>query len=202
MPASPPRSPAGWYDDAAARPPARKPKWLLIGGAALLGVILIAGVANAAGGRDWPDKANSAVEGQPTAEPVQVPTPTPTVEPTTMPPPTPAAVDAALFAPMARNDLDDFGKDLDDMVLALDEGGFFRLLTNSAELSINLGQLQAETAPTSIADEWAAQLTALAGSIDAMDAAISDGRNDDVRSAIDVAHGQVAGLRALTERVG
>lgn len=237
MPASPPNSPAGWYDDAndaavkrywdgaawtahtaprdatpveaASRIPAKKPKWLLIGGAALLGVIFISSVANAIGGGDSPDGANSVVEKQPTAEPQPVGTPAPTVEPTTLPAPTvaqpsapPAVEDVALFASTASGDLDDFVKDLDDMVLTLDEGGFFRLLSNSVELSFNLGQLQAEPAPASIAGEWTAQLAALEGSIDLMDAAISDERNDDLRSTIEVARGQVDGLRALTESIG
>lgn len=186
----------------------KKPKWWLIGGAAVVGLIIISNVANAAaGGGDSSDKASSVVTGEPTAEPQPSVTPTPTATPVvvepapTAAPPVPA-VDAAVFAQSARGDLLDFAKDLDDMDLALDEGGFFRLMTNSVELSFNLGQMQASTAPTSIATAWEAQLSALEGSIDTMDAEIAEERNDDLRATIALARAQVAGLQALTEKVG
>ncbi len=81
----------------------------------------------------------------------------------------------------SRGDLIDFGKDLDDMIVTLDEGGVWRLLSNSVELSFNLAQLEARDAPPSIAAEWATQLTVLEDQITRMDAAISEEGYDDVR---------------------
>lgn len=122
-------------------------------------------------------------------------------EPTEAAPPDAGAGDPG-FVQNSRNDLVDVGKDLDDMIVTLDEGGFWRLLSNSVELSFNYGQLSARTAPATIAEEWAAQLAVLEGQLTKIDDAIADERNDDLRAAIAEAQTQLVVLNGVLDKAG
>jgi|GEM_PF-824727 len=111
------------------------------------------------------------------------------------------AIDRARFVRLSGNDLDDIDKDLDDMIVTLDEAGFWRLLTNSIELSFNHAQLTTRDAPAEIADPWKAGLATLEETIAEMDDAITDERNDDLRALIDDARGDVQSRRDLLAAV-
>ncbi len=108
-------------------------------------------------------------------------------------------VDTASFVAASRGDLADFEKDLDDMIVTIDEGGFWRLLSNSVELSFNYGQLSGREAPAPIAAEWKTQLDALDDRITAIDDAITDDRTDDLRAEIEAARAQLDVLRGVLD---
>ncbi|MFC0681821.1 DUF2510 domain-containing protein [Lysobacter korlensis] len=105
------------------------------------------------------------------------------------------------FAYNAHGHLGDMEKDLDDLVVTLDENGFWRLLTNSVELSFNLGQLQALDVPAEVSENWSAQL----GDIDAGITAISDlvaaERYADVYGAIDTLRAHVTAAHEIASSV-
>ena len=107
------------------------------------------------------------------------------------------AIDPARFVRLSGNDLDDIDKDLDDMIVTLDEAGFWRLLTNSIELTFNHSQLAARDAPAEIAEQWKAGLAAFDATITEIDDAITDERDDDLRALTDDARGDVQFLRDL-----
>lgn len=77
------------------------------------------------------------------------------------------------FALLAAGDIRDMAKDLDDMTVALSEGGLLRLMGNSLELSFNIGQLQSLVPPDSVADEWTEGLSALSAQVDQLSNVIS-----------------------------
>lgn len=139
------------------------------------------------------------------ATPVE-PTPSETVEPTPAEPapaaPPPTTDGDPNFVQLSRGDLADFSKDLNDMIVTIDEGGFWRLLGNSIELSFNYGQLSSRTPPASIAEEWNAQLPVLDEQITRIDDAIADDRTDDLRAIIAEAQNQVAVLNGILDRAG
>jgi len=81
---------------------------------------------------------------------------------------------SAAFELRARGDIADLAKDLDDMAEAAAEGGFFRVLGNSVELSFNVGQLQSLTPPEQIANDWDKALTRLSNRVDAISDAIGE----------------------------
>jgi len=110
-------------------------------------------------------------------------------------------IDPARFVRLSGNDLDDIDKDLDDMIVTLDEAGYWRLLSNSIELTFNHAQLSGREAPAEIAEPWAAGLATLEAIIAEMDDAITDERNDDLRVLIDDARGEVQSLRDLLATV-
>ena len=58
------------------------------------------------------------------------------------------------FVESATRDLDDFDKDLDDFESTVDDKGYWRLLSNTAELRFNLEQLRGAKAPKFLAGEW------------------------------------------------
>jgi hypothetical protein len=173
--------------------------------AATLGLIitLVVTVGGAAASRAGFSEAVEEPVATPsaTAEPVE---PTPEATPEATPPPAAAPpVDGDPdFLQDSRNDLEDFAKDLDDMIVTLDEDGFWRLLSNSVELSFNYGQLASREAPASISADWTAQLAALEGQITRIDEAIADERYDDLRTVIAEAHGQLGVLNGVLDRVG
>lgn len=173
--------------------------------AATLGLIitLVVVVGGAAASRAGFSEAveEPVVTPSASAEPVE-PAPQPTAAAT---PPSAAAPPAdgdPDFLQDSRNDLEDFGKDLDDMIVTLDEDGFWRLLSNSLELSFNYGQLASREAPASISADWTAQLAALEGQITRIDEAIADERYDDLRAVIAEAQGQLGVLNGVLDRVG
>ncbi|MCS5720012.1 hypothetical protein N1027_17920 [Herbiconiux sp. CPCC 205763] len=109
-------------------------------------------------------------------------------------------IDAAAFTASANSQLDDVNKDLNDMIITLDEDGFWRLLSNYGELSFNLGQLQSLTPPPNIAAEWNTQLVQLEANFGAIGDAISADQKDAVRPAVEAAAYQSATLREVASR--
>ncbi len=105
------------------------------------------------------------------------------------------------FVRVATRDLDDFGDDLDDVDITLDEDGFWRLLTNAVELNFNISQLQQHEAPASIAEDWAAGLEQLEGDVDDLEAGITAGSDSKVRKAVAAARDTLDGLRGVVSRV-
>lgn len=91
-------------------------------------------------------------------------------------------------------------KDLDDMVVTLDEGGFFRLLSNSAELSFNLGQLQSLDAPESVAAPFADSLSRLESAIDALVDPIAASDDPGTRVAIEAVRTEVEATRSVVDQ--
>lgn len=221
-----PPTPAGWYDDPsnpallkywdglswtehtspkiAAPVPGGSPqgmsstkKVLIIAGSVVGGLILISGVASAVGGEgemNPPAVAQSAVE---TTRPTSTPSSTPTSTPTL----TPVVFDPIAFRTEAHSHLDDMTKDLDDMVITLDEGGFWRLLSNSFELSFNLAQLRALEVPSPAPVAWADGLNALEVSMDALDAPIAGSDDAGTRAAIEGVRAQIASLHVAVDQV-
>jgi len=109
--------------------------------------------------------------------------------------------DVIAFVADSTRDLDDFEKDLDDMVKTVDEGGFFRLLSNSVELRFNLSQLDRHTPPDSVEPDWSYGLVDLEGSIDDIDQAVSDDDEAAIRAAIEASRAQVNTLRTIVAEV-
>ena len=170
---------------------------LLIAGAVVVGLLVVGsiGAAIGAAGRD-PEPVATVAPETPTLTPTPAPTtPDPTPTPTTDP--TSAPVDPARFVGSANSHLDDMQKDLDDMVVTLDEGGFFRLLSNSVELSFNLGQLQSIDAPESVSAAYADSLTRLEASIDALSDPIAASDDPGTRAAIEAVRAEVEAIRGV-----
>lgn len=172
-----------------------KTKALIIGGAALALIVGIGGVSAALNGGRNETPAPAAVQTTPT--PVATPTPTPT--PVPAPEPAPAVVDVAAFKTEAHSHLDDMTKDLDDMVVTIDEGGFWRLLSNSVELSFNVAQLQVLDVPSNIAVPYIEGVVGLETSIASMTDPIGNEDTAALRAIIDQMRGQIEGMHALVD---
>lgn len=71
------------------------------------------------------------------------------------------------FAADANSHVNDINKDLDDIVLTVQEGGFFRLISNYTELVFNVSQLETLDVPVSVSTTWPAALTSLDASVEA-----------------------------------
>lgn len=183
---------------------------LIIGaGVTLMSIVITFSVMVSAGNanRALPQPIADLSSEQPSTSPVSTPAatePAPTETAVAPSEPAPAApvVDAAEFVNSSRNDLIDIEKDLDDMILTIDEGGFWRLLSNSVELSFNYGQLSARPAPDTIAGEWATQLDVLNSNLTVIDQAIEDERNDDLRVAIEQTRAQLVILSGVLDSTG
>jgi hypothetical protein len=154
-------------------------------------IVLIAFIVGL--GAPQPDPVALVPDEVATAEPV----PTPTLE--TSPIPEPAEVDVATFKSDANRDIDDFEKDLDDMIVTVDEGGFWRLLSNTFELSFNLGQLQASPPPTSIEASWLPELDKLDASITAITDVISTDDPAKIKAAIEASRKAAEAVRNLAD---
>lgn len=190
----------------AAAPASAKKKWL-IGGAIAAGVIVVGsvGAAIGAGGSDRDDAPQATAAPavvqteEPVEEPTPTPTPTPTATPTAAPAPTPEVpvVDAVGFRAQAGSHLDDMNKDLDDIIITVQEDGFWRLLSNSGELSFNLGQLQALEVPANIAATWPESLVSLEATLDVLIDAISTEDGATILAAVDSVRAQVEATRGV-----
>ena len=196
MTTPPPSTPAG-SSPAAPVPPAagsaKTKKFLIVAASVVGGLILVGAVGGALGaGRD--DRVPAAGL---TEVPTSSPTPTPTPE--DVAPPAVADVDVERFQAEASRDLDDLAKDLDDMVRTVDEGGFWRLLSNSLEVSFNYGQLSAHTPPPSVADAYAAGLQNLDAAITALSDLVTGEDTGAILAAIEHTRGQAAALRAVVD---
>lgn len=181
-------------------------KWI-IGGSVVAGIVLIGAVGQViAGGRD--DDAPIAaptVTVTTEAEPEQEPEPTPeetAVEPEPTPTEEVVVADPVAFKAQAGSHLDDMNKDLADMVITVAEDGFRRLLSNTLELSFNIGQLQGLDVPENVAGDWASSLTALETKLDALSDAVSTEDKPSILAAVDEMGKQVEATRAVVNAAG
>jgi hypothetical protein len=92
-------------------------------------------------------------------------------------------------------------KDLDDLVVTVQEDGFWGLLSNRAELSFNLGQLEGLDVPAAGSQAWPASLTQLDGTLDALSDAIDSGDGPSILSAVEVVRAQVQSTREVAAGV-
>lgn len=109
--------------------------------------------------------------------------------------------DDSIFVDLATRDIDDFAKDLGDMSTTLDEGGFWRLLSNSVELNFNLSQLQEHEEPASIRSDWNDALDQLEKDVDTIEAGVTSRSEKKTRTGIADARATVAELREIVSRV-
>src|SRR5690606_19173192 len=113
------------------------------------------------------------------------------------PEPTVEAVDAVAFRAQANSHLDDMVKDLDDLVVTVQEDGFWRLLSNMGELSFNLGQLQALDVPAQVSATWPESLAALDATLTTLSDAISTQDGPSILAAVETVRAQVEGTRGV-----
>ena len=88
-------------------------------------------------------------------------------------------------------------KDLGDIEVTVAEEGFWRLLSNYAELSFNLGQLQGLDVPASVANDWTASLTTLEDRIDDLSDAIATEDGPTILGSVDDLRAQVEATREV-----
>lgn len=94
--------------------------------------------------------------------------------------PSAAPMSPVEFRVAALGDLRDMRKDVADLKSVLAEGGRARLITNTLELSFNLGQLQSLDPTDEILLKWSDYLKSLEESVDSF----SDGLSEDSTSLI------------------
>ncbi|WP_285042848.1 DUF2510 domain-containing protein [Plantibacter sp. LMC-P-059a] len=177
-----------------------KTKGWIIAGAVVGSLLLVGGISNAInGGRTEPVAVAQTATQAPSATPTETPVPSSTVEPIAEPV-VPAVVDVAAFQAGASKHTADIDKDLDDMAVTLAEGGTWRLLSNSVEISFNLGQLQSLDVPASIAAEWAPALVGLETNLDALTTAVAGGDPATIQGAMDGVRASAAVLRDIGAR--
>lgn len=117
----------------------------------------------------------------------------PTAEETTSEPDSPI-----VFRASTQGNIDDLRKDLNDLVVAIDENSMLRIVTNVAELSFNIGQLQSANPPVEIADEWDTQLTALEDAVDNLSSVVTDdGSMGDLRAAVKSTRSELNALEGV-----
>jgi|GEM_PF-2526659 len=100
------------------------------------------------------------------------------------------------FSASATRDLDDFDKDLDDFETTVDQGGYWRLLSNTAELRFNLEQLRLTKAPAFLAAEWDDALDDLDDALQDLAEAIQ-GSEKQQRAALGATRDASSEVRAL-----
>lgn len=188
-----------------AAPASAKKKWL-IGGAIAAGVIVVGSVGAAIGSggsdRDEAPQASAApavVQTEEPAEPTPTPTPTPTATPTPAPAPEVPVVDAVAFRAQAGSHLDDMNKDLDDIIVTVQENGFWRLLSNTGELAFNSGQLDALEVPANVAVAWPESLVSLEATLDVLSDAVSTQDGATILAAVDSVRAQVEATRGVAD---
>jgi hypothetical protein len=173
-------------------------KVLLIAGAVIVLLIVVSSVANAAAGGNRADRDEEpAAISAPTEDPEPSPEETPVEEAT---PEAPAVIDATYFTSQVNAHTEDYDKDLGDLIVTLDENGFWRLLTNSVELSFNAGQLEALEVPANIKAEYDAALATLAAQTTKIVDDISNETYDPLRGDIAAAQTMTAQLREIASR--
>jgi len=123
--------------------------------------------------------------------------------PSSSPSPSPSAIsippgDYSAFVSGTTRDLDDFDKDLDDVETTIDEGGYWRLLSNTAELRFNLEQLRGATAPAFLAAEWDDSLDDVDDALQDLASSIDQGENAQ-RDALERSRDASGAARALVE---
>lgn len=110
-------------------------------------------------------------------------------------------MDPVSFRAQANSHLDDMNKDLDDIVVTVEDDGFWRLLSNSAELAFNLAQLEVLTPPATGADSYPAALTALEASTDALTDAVTTQDGPTILAAVEAVRAQVEATRTVVNAV-
>lgn len=169
----------------------------LIAGAVLVTLVVLGSIGRGLSGSEVVAESTPIPAATVTVTATPEPAATLTTAPPVAPAPAPApVVDAAGFRTQAASHLDDMLKDLDDMVVTLDENGFFRLISNSSELSFNIGQLQGLEVPSSVTELYAAGLTQLETTVDEMTTAIGNQDSDGLRALIDRMRGEIEAVRA------
>ncbi|GAA1967339.1 DUF2510 domain-containing protein [Agromyces allii] len=168
-------------------------KVFLIIAAVIVGLLFVTGIGNAFRGPDQGAPVVVTVTASPEPEPETEPEPSAEA----VPAPEPEVIDVPTFQTQANGHLDDMSKDLDDMVVTIDEGGFFRLLSNSVELSFNVGQLEALDIPPSVAAPYAESVAGLSASIDSMNDPIANEDNATLLVIIDTMRTQIQGMHDL-----
>ena len=171
-------------------------KIALIVAAVFVLLLVVSGVAAAARG----GQVGASDTGNTVASPIvsDSAAPTPTATPT--PTPTDEGPDATFFMTEANGNLSDYEKDLGDLIVTLDENGFWRLLSNSVELSFNLGQLQGLDAPETVAGDWDSTLATLDAQTTVIIDNIGDQQYDTLRADIAAAQATCASLHAIADR--
>ena len=170
-------------------------KALLIVGAVLVLIVLVTSIGNAFRGPS--EAAPAVVTVTATPSPTTEPSPEPEPIPEATAEPVPVVVDVPAFKTQANSHLDDMTKDLDDMIVTINENGFWRLLSNSAELSFNVGQLEALDVPASVAAPYAEGTAGLEATIESMSDPISNQDNATLLTVIDTMRGQVQAMHDL-----
>jgi hypothetical protein len=125
------------------------------------------------------DEESPSTSQQETSTPSQTPTPTEseaeTSEPSAEPSKDPDSTDnISYFIRSSTGQFRDLDKDVSDAIERAEKDQTIRLLGNILEFSFNYGQLNALDAPTAIAEQWAAGMTALDAAIELS----SDGATD------------------------
>lgn len=171
-------------------------KIALILAAVFVLLLVVSGVAAAARGGQVgaSDTANTV----PSPMVSNATTPTPTATP--IPTPSEEGPDATFFMTEANGNLSDYEKDLGDLTVTLDENGFWRLLSNSVELSFNLGQLQGLDAPAPIAGEWDTNVATLDAQTTVIIDNIGNQQYDTLRADIAAAQATCTSLHAIADR--
>jgi hypothetical protein len=107
-------------------------------------------------------------------------------------------VDPEYFRTNSNNNIADILVDLDDLIVAVDEAGAWRIMGNTVELSFNVGQLESTEAPAALTGESTAAVAAL----DATATAISVSSQDyaAIRVHVDEARRLLAALTAIVAR--
>lgn len=106
--------------------------------------------------------------------------------------------DYSAFVKSATRDLDDFDKDLDDVETTIDQDGYWRLLSNTAELRFNLEQLRGTAAPGFLAAEWDDSLDDLDDALQDLAASI-DKKQSAQREALERSREASEAARGLVE---
>lgn len=132
--------------------------------------------------------------GEPVTEPVEESsTEEPSASETTSEPDSPI-----IFRASTQGNIDDFRKDLNDLVTAIDENSVLRIATNIAELSFNIGQLQAANPPVEIADQWNTQLAALDSAVTNLNNVVTeDGTMSDLKVAVKATRTELNALEGV-----
>ncbi|WP_341936252.1 hypothetical protein MRBLWO14_001583 [Microbacterium sp. LWO14-1.2] len=170
----------------------------MIGGGIAAGAVILlsVGAAIGSGGRDDAPQADTApaVVQETEAPVVETPTPTPTAAAAAA---TEEAVNAVAFRAQANSHLDDMLKDLDDIVVTVQEDGFWRLLSNNGELAFNLGQLEGLDVPANLTTSWPESTSALDTTLDTLSDAISTQDGPTILAAVEVVRVQVEASRGV-----
>ncbi|KQO98681.1 DUF2510 domain-containing protein [Leifsonia sp. Leaf264] len=171
--------------------------WIIV----VVVAIVVIGMVSALirGASDRQDRREPVAQATTSATPAEV-APEPSEEPVVEEPSEAPVPDATFFKTTANGHLDDYTKDLDDMVTTLDENGFFRLLTNEVELAFNVAQLQSLDVPAAVKAEWDPQIVALDAATTTISSDVSDEQYDTLRADLEAARGIANTMHDIANR--